>query len=200
MTPEHPALAPVRGGPPPAEERRALLIGGRASVLRRLAAALRQNGIGAEITTEVRDVPAEELRPYGAVAFDPAVTEGDRAAVREAFARAGVDAVFVDGPTPVVPVLAARMEQALDRTPAHRRPLTSLAADGHAVTVEVGAACHVELTVHRLDRLHRTRTRVLLDAPLEAGRHSAALDGKEARGRSFAVARGGGNVLVTAVR
>lgn len=66
----------------PGARRRVLLIGARVAVLAKLAAALRTIGIGADITRDATDVPAEELRGYGAVAFGRAVGEQERAAVR----------------------------------------------------------------------------------------------------------------------
>ncbi|MGW6462231.1 oxidoreductase, partial [Streptomyces sp. NPDC055078] len=104
--------------------RRVLLIGARAAVLARLAAALRTIGIGADITADATDVPAEELRTYGAVAFGPAVGAPERAAVRAAFDAAGTDVAYVDGLAPVVPVVVAQIEGALYRGPLERRRLT----------------------------------------------------------------------------
>ncbi len=66
----------------PGARRRVLLIGARVAVLAELAAALRTIGIGADITRDATDVPAEELREYGAVALRRAIGEQERAAVR----------------------------------------------------------------------------------------------------------------------
>lgn len=179
--------------------RRVLLIGARVAVLAKLAAALRTIGIGADITRDAHDVPADELRAYGAVAFGRAVTEEERAAVRRSFERAGVDVAYVDGLAPIVPLLVAQIEHALDRSPAERRRLTRLvAADGEA-GIEVTSPCRVRLTAYRLDRLYRTHTHEVFDGILEAGRHRIPLDGKAVKGESFVVARTSGSVLVEAM-
>ncbi|GAB2817548.1 oxidoreductase [Streptomyces daliensis] len=184
-----------------APPRRVLLVGARAPVLTRLAKALRQTGIGAEISREAAGASPEELRGYAAVAFDRAVGAEERRAVRAAFAAAGSDAVFLEGPAPVVPVLVAQTEQALDRAARGRRQLVALEASGTTVTVGTAVPCRVRLTAYRLDRLHRTRTRTreLLDTTLEAGTHSLELDARTARGESFVVARTTSNVLVVPV-
>jgi hypothetical protein len=179
--------------------RRVLLIGARVAVLAKLAAALRTIGIGADITHEVGEVHADELRGYGAVAFGRAVTEEERAAVRRSFVRAGVDVAYVDGLAPIVPLLVAQIEHALDRRPVEQRRLTRLvAADGEA-GVEVTSPCRVRLTAYRLDRLYRTHAQEVFDGVLEAGRHRIALDAKAVRGESFVVARTSGSVLVEAM-
>ncbi|OAH12528.1 oxidoreductase [Streptomyces jeddahensis] len=176
--------------------RRVLLIGARVAVLAKLAAALRTIGIGAEITTDAADVPADELRTYGAVAFGRAVSEGQRAAVRGAFKRAGVDVAYVDGLAPIIPLLVAQIEHALDRSPLEQRRLTRLvAADGEA-GVEVSSTCRVQLTAYRLDRLYRTHTHEVFDDILEPGKHRIALDAKATKGESFIVARTTDSVLV----
>jgi len=179
--------------------RRVLLIGARVAVLAKLAAALRTIGIGADITRDAHDVPADELRAYGAVAFGRAVTEEERAAVRRSFERARVDVAYVDGLAPIVPLLVAQIEHALDRSPAERRRLTRLvAADGEA-GIEVTSPCRVRLTAYRLDRLYRTHTHEVFDGILEAGRHRIPLVGKAVKGESFVVARTSGSVLVEAM-
>ncbi|GCB44207.1 oxidoreductase [Streptomyces sp. NL15-2K] len=179
--------------------RRVLLIGARAALLAKLAAALRIIGIGADITRDAHDVPADELRGYGAVAFGRAVTEGERAAVRRSFERAGVDVAYVDGLAPIVPLLVAQIEHALDRSPVERRRLTRLvAADGEA-DVEVTSPCRVSLTAYRLDRLYRAHIHEVFDGILEPGRHRIALDAKAVKGESFVVARTSGSVLVEAM-
>ncbi|MET9775480.1 oxidoreductase [Streptomyces sp. NPDC006367] len=193
------ALAALLDGPAPAS-RRVLLVGARVAVLARLAAALRTIGIGADITQDAAGIPAEELRAYDAVAFGRAVGEEQRAAVRHAFTRAGVDVAHVDGLAPIVPLLVAQIEHALDRTPAERRRLTRLTAAGDAAQIEVTSPCRVRITAYRLDRLHRTRTHEVLDGVLGPGGHRVALDAKTVRGESFLVARTPGSVLVTAVR
>lgn len=179
--------------------RRVLLIGARVAVLAKLAAALRIIGIGADITREVGDVPADELRAYGAVAFGRGITEEERAAVRRSFERAGVDVAYVDGLAPIVPLLVAQIEHALDRRPVEQRRLTHLvAADGEA-GVEVTSPCRVRLTAYRLDRLYRTHAQEVFDGVLEAGRHRISLDAKAVKGESFVVARSSGSVLVEAM-
>ncbi|MFI5684135.1 oxidoreductase [Streptomyces sp. NPDC051636] len=184
---------------PPATGRRVLLIGARVALLAKLAAALRTTGIGADITRDADDVPAEELRQYGAVAFGPTVGEGERAAVRRAFEQARADAAFVDGLAPIVPLLVAQIEHALDRSPLQQRRLTRLvAADGEAC-VEVTSPCRVRLTAYRLDRLSRTRAQEVFDGVLEPGRHRIALDAKAVKGESFLMARTSGSVLVEAM-
>jgi hypothetical protein len=187
------------GTDPAAGRRRVLLIGARVALLAKLAAALRTIGIGADIAHDADHVPAEELRGYGVVAFGRAVGPDERAAVRRAFERAGVDVAYVDGLAPIVPLLVAQIEHALDRSPAERRRLTRLvAADGEA-GVEVTSPCRVVLTAYRLDRLYRTRTRELFDGVLEPGRHRIALDAKAVKGDSYVVARTAGSVLVEAM-
>ncbi|MER6614298.1 oxidoreductase [Streptomyces xantholiticus] len=179
--------------------RRVLLIGARAAVLAKLAAALRQIGIGADIAHDAAGVPAEELRAYGAVAFGRAVGTGERAAVREAFDRAGADAVYVDEPAPIIPLLVAQIESALDRTPAEQRRLTCLAATGEEARIEVTSVCRVRLLAHRLDRLHRPHVQEIFDGTLEAGAHRIPLDAKAVKGQSFLVARTMGGVLAAPV-
>lgn len=179
--------------------RRVLLIGARVAVLAGLAAALRTIGIGADITHDASTVPAEELRAYGAVAFGPAIGAPERAAVRAAFASAGVDVAYVDGLAPVIPLLVAQVEHALDRGPLERRRLTGLTATGDEASVTVTSACRVQLLAYRLDRLHRTHTQHLFDGMLEPGTHRIPLDGRAVKGQSFVVARATGGVLVAPV-
>ncbi|WNZ07298.1 oxidoreductase [Streptomyces sp. 11x1] len=182
-------------GPEPSA-RRVLLIGARVAVLARLAAALRAIGIGADIAQDATGVPPEELRAYGAVAFGRAVGKADRDAVRAAFDRAGVQVAYVDGLAPIIPLLVAQIEHALDRSPAEQRRLTRLvAADGQA-GIEITSTCRVELTAYRLDRLYRPHTYRFFDGILPAGRHRIGLDPKAAKGESFIVARTSGTVLV----
>ncbi|NEA99431.1 oxidoreductase [Streptomyces sp. SID13726] len=189
----------LQGAGPEGARRRVLLIGARVAVLAKLAAALRTIGIGADITHGVVDVPADELRGYGAVAFGRAVSQEERAAVRHSFAHAGVDVAYVDGLAPIIPLLVAQIEHALDRSPVDQRRLTRLvAADGEA-GVEVTSPCRVRLTAYRLDRLYRTHAHEVFDGVLEAGRHRIALDAKAVRGESFVVARTSGSVLVEAM-
>jgi hypothetical protein len=179
--------------------RRVLLIGARVALLAKLAAALRIIGIGADITRDAHDVPADELRGYGAVAFGRAINEEERAAVRHSFERAGVDVAYVDGLAPIVPLLVAQIEHALDRSPVERRRLTRLVAAGGEAGVEVISPCRVRLTAYRLDRLYRTHVHEVFDGILEPGSHRIALDAKAVKGESFLVARTSGSVLVEAM-
>ncbi|GGZ38429.1 oxidoreductase [Streptomyces poonensis] len=182
--------------PDESASRRVLLIGARVAVLARLAAALRTIGIGADITQDAAAVPADELRAYGAVAFGRAVDEERRTAVRRSFERAGVDVAYVDGLAPIIPLLVAQIENALDRSPPERRRLVRLVAADGAAGVEVTSTCRVRLTAYRLDRLYRPRTQEIFDGTLPAGRHRIALDSKAVKGESFIVARSSGSVLV----
>ncbi|WP_324790302.1 oxidoreductase [Streptomyces sp. H51] len=193
------ALGALLDGDAPGTRRRVLLIGARVAVLARLAAALRTIGIGADIAHDADGVPAEELRGYGAVVFGRAVGEEQRAAVRRCFERAGVDVACVAALAPVVPVLVAQIEQALDRGPVERRRLTGLAVSGGEARVEVTSPCRVRLTAYRLDRLNRTRTVDVFDGVLEAGGHRVPLDTGAVKGEAFVVARTAGNVLVAPV-
>ncbi|KAB2975861.1 oxidoreductase [Streptomyces sp. SS1-1] len=179
-----------------APRRRVLLIGARVAVLARLAAALRTIGVGADITDDVDGVPADELRAYGAVAFGRGVGEEQRATVRRAFTDAGVDVVYVDGLAPIVPLLVAQIEHALDRSPLDRRRLTRLVAAGGEAGVEVTSPCRVRLTAYRLDRLYRTHTHEVFDGVLEPGRHRIPLDARAVKGEAYVVARTSGSVLV----
>jgi hypothetical protein len=176
--------------------RRVLLIGARVAVLAKLAAALRTIGIGAEITHDASGVPADELRTYGAVAFGRAVGERERGEVRAAFERAGAEVAYVDGLAPIIPLLVAQIEHALDRSPSELRRLTRLTAVDGTAGVEVTSACRVQLVAYRLDRLYRTHTRELFDGMLEPGEHRIPLDGRAVKGQSFLVARTTGSVLV----
>jgi hypothetical protein len=179
--------------------RRVLLIGARVALLAKLAAALRTIGIGTDITRDATDVPADELRTYGAVVFGRAVGEDERAAVRRCFQRAGVEVAYVEGLAPIIPLLVAQTEHALDRSPQELRRLTRLvAADGEA-GIEVTSTCRVRLTAYRLDRLSRTHAHEVFDGILETGRHRVALDARAVKGESFIVARTSGSVLVEAM-
>ncbi|MGX4688563.1 oxidoreductase [Streptomyces sp. JNUCC 63] len=193
------ALGALLDGGGPAPRRRVLLIDARVAVLARLAAALRTIGIGADITRDVHDVHAGELRQYGAVAFGRAIGPEERAAVRAAFERAGADAAYVGGLAPVIPLLVAQIEHALDRGPVERRRLTRLTASEGAAEVEVTSSCRVRLTAYRLDRLYRTHTQEVFDGLLEPGRHRIPLDARAVKGESFVVARTSGSVLVAAM-
>ncbi|WP_406390474.1 oxidoreductase [Streptomyces sp. NBC_00887] len=183
----------------PAARRRVLLIGARVAVLAKLAAALRTIGTGADITQDAAGVPAAELRGYGAVVFGRAVTDAERTAVREAFGRAGADVAYVDGTAPVIPLLVARIENALDRTPPSGRRLLGLTVTDGTACLEVSSTCRVSLVAYRLDLLHRTRTDEVFDGVLAAGEHRIPLGARVAEGRSALVARSAGSVLIATV-
>ncbi|MEU8893141.1 oxidoreductase [Streptomyces sp. NPDC048442] len=177
--------------------RRVLLIGTRVAVLAKLAAALRTINIGAEIAEDADRVPPVEIRTYGAVAFGRTIAEHEKAAVRAAFDRAGVEPAYVEGLAPIIPLLVAQIEHALDRSPMEQRRLTRLVAADDEAGVEVTSACRVQLVAYRQDRLHRTHAQVVFEGLLEAGKHRIPLDERATRGRSFIVARTMGGVLVT---
>jgi hypothetical protein len=189
------ALRPLldTAGPAP---RRVLLVGDRVAVLARLAAALRTIGIGAEITRDAARVPPAELRTYGAVAFGATVPTGERTQVRAAFAHAGVNVTYVDGLAPIVPLLVAQVEHALDTAPVGRRRLTRLARSGDDAGIDVTSTCRVRVLAYRLDRLRRARTQEVFDGVLGPGHHRIPLDGGLRRSRSFLVARTTDSVLV----
>jgi len=105
-----------------------LLVGARAAVLSKLADALRQSGVRAVIARDVSGMSAAELRGFGAVAFGRAVGQAERESVQAAFEQAGADVVRVDGLAPVIPVLVAQVQQALDRGGRSGRQLTGLHA------------------------------------------------------------------------
>jgi hypothetical protein len=193
------ALASLLDGTDHDGRRRVLLIGARVGLLAKLAAALRTIGVGADIAHDVSGVPADELRAYGAVAFGRAIGQEERAAVRRAFEDAGVDVAYVDGLAPIVPLLVAQIEHALDRSPVEQRRLTGLVAAGGEAGVEVTSPCRVRITAYRLDRLYRTHAHEVFDGILDAGRHRIALDAKAVKGEAFVVARTSGGVLVQAV-
>lgn len=182
-----------------AVRRRVLLIGARVAVLAKLAAALRTIGVGAEIAADAAGVPPDELRTYGAVAFGRAVPAATREGVRAAFGGAGLQVAYVDSLAPIVPLLVAQIEHALDDSPLERRRLTRLAAADGAADVEITSTCRVQLIAHRLDRLSRTQIHEVFDGVLEPGEHRIALDAKATKGESFVVARTTDSVLVAPI-
>ncbi|MGX2993565.1 oxidoreductase [Streptomyces sp. JNUCC 64] len=190
------ALRALLAAPTGPARRRVLLIGDRVAVLARLAAALRTIGIGAEITRDAARVPADELRTYDAVAFGASVPTAERTLVRAAFDHAGVRIPCVDGLAPIVPLLVAQVEHALDAARAGRRRLTDLVTTRGDAGVDVTSTCRVRLLAYRLDRLRRTRTHEVFDGVLGPGHHRIPLDGGVRRGRSFLVARTTDSVLV----
>jgi hypothetical protein len=129
---------------------------------------------------------------YGVVAFGRSVRAADRARLRAQFSAADPEVVFVDGYAPIIPLLVAQFEQALDRRPLGRRTIVDAAVRGGIVDVELRAPCRLRITAYRLGALHRTRERVVFDRDVEAGLHSAALGSRAARSRtSFVVIRAG---------
>lgn len=173
-------------------DRRVLLVGPRTGLFARLAAALRTSGIGADITREAAGAHEEELRAYGALAFDRTVGEDERSAVRAALAAAHATAVCVEPLAPVVPLLAAQLEQALG--PRHPGPhlLAALTAAPGEARLVTTAAARIRLTGYHRDRLRRTHAHPLFDSRPEPGEHRLPLDARIA----FVVARTDGEVLV----
>ncbi|MER6912152.1 oxidoreductase [Streptomyces sp. NPDC000594] len=203
-------------------DRRALLLGAGTGVLPRLAAALRAAGVGADLTRDLGTLPVAELRRYGAVVFGRGVGARVRSEVLETLRTAGADAVRVSGLAPVVPLLVAQVEEALDRGPCELRRLTGLTAlpegpaptegaagpgagPGSARTAEVEVAvatvCRVRLDAFRLDRSRGPRQTTVLDATFPPGRHRVPLPPRPSddtsRPHSFLVARALGQVLIT---
>lgn len=169
-----------------------LLIGKRASVLTRLAEALHDRGIEAEQVADVTGGRDAQYEAYQVVAFGRAVRESDRARMREGLARANPEVVFVDGYAPVIPLLVAQFEQALDRRPRARRLLRDAAVHSGLVDVELRSPCRLEVTSYRLGAFHRTRQRTVFDREVGAGPHSATLDSRTARAKqAFVVIRAG---------
>ncbi|WP_030781196.1 hypothetical protein [Streptomyces sp. NRRL S-920] len=194
------ALGQLLASEAPQTRRRVLLIGPRVALLAKLAAALRTIGIGAEIAADAADVPPDELRTYGAVAFGRTVTDETRRSVRSAFDRAGVEVAYVDGLAPIVPLLVAQIEYALDRSPQEQRRLTGLAACREAARLQITSTCRVQLIAYRVDRLSRAHVHEVFDEVLEAGEHRVPLAAKATKGDSYVVARTSTSVLVTPTR
>jgi hypothetical protein len=179
------------------DNRRVLLIGRRASVLTKLVAALAARDIEADV---VHDAGYEAIRGeadragggYGVVAFGRAVKATDRARLRESFTDADPDVVFVDGYAPIIPLLVAQFEQALDRRPLGRRAIVDAAVRGGVVDVELRIPCRLRIIAYRLDALYRTHEKTLFDREVEAGAHSAAFGPRAGRSRNtFVVIRAG---------
>ncbi|MGV9881386.1 oxidoreductase [Streptomyces sp. NPDC003006] len=191
------ALGRLLASDAPQTRRRVLLIGARVALLAKLAAALRTIGIGAEIAADAAGVPPDELRTYGAVAFGRAVPDETRRSVRSAFEQAGVEVSYVDGLAPIVPLLVAQIEYALDRSPQEQRRLTGLAACRDAARLQVTSTCRVQLIAYRTDRLSRTHIHEVFDEVLEPGEHRVPLSAKATKGDSYVVARTSTSVLVT---
>ncbi|MGW5733722.1 MULTISPECIES: oxidoreductase [unclassified Streptomyces] len=183
----------------PAARRRVLLIGARVAVLAKLAAALRTIGVGAEIAADAAGVPPDELRTYGAVAFGRSVPAATRAGVRAAFEGAGLHVAYVDGLAPIIPLLVAQIEHALDRSPLELRRLTRLAATDGSAGVGITSTCRVQLIAYRIDRLSRTQVHEVFDGVLEPGEHHIELDAKATKGESYVVARTTDSVLTAPI-
>ncbi|MEU6763087.1 oxidoreductase [Streptomyces sp. NPDC046853] len=183
----------------PTARRRVLLIGARVAVLAKLAAALRTIGIGAEIAADAAGVPPDELRTYGAVVFGRAVSAETREGVRASFDAAGIRIAYVDGLAPIIPLLVAQIEDALDPSPLEQRRLMRLGAVDGTADVEITSTCRVQLIAYRLDRLSRTQVHEVFDGVLEPGEHRVTLDAKATKGDSFVVARTTDSVLVAAI-
>ncbi|MFJ2743302.1 oxidoreductase [Streptomyces sp. NPDC087440] len=184
-------------GAAPLLRRRVLLIGSRVAVLAKLAAALRTINIGAEIAADADRVPPTEIRTYGTVLFGSSIAEHEKEAVRAAFERAGVEPAYLDGLAPIIPVLVAQIENALDQSPPEQRRLVRLVAADDEAGVEVSSTCRVQLYAYRQDRLHRTHAQLVFEGLLEAGKHRIPLDEKATRGQSYIVARTLASVLTT---
>lgn len=172
-----------------------LLIGKRASVLTRLAEALRTRGIEAEQTGEVTEAGVTRLAGdggYRVVAFGRSVREPDRTRMREAITAANPDVVFVDGYAPIIPLFVAQFEQAFDRRPRGRRLLVDASVQDGLVDLELRSPCRLRIVSYRLGALYRTHERTVFDREVEAGTHSAALDTRTARAKqAFVVIRAG---------
>jgi hypothetical protein len=167
-----------------------LLIGKRASARTRLAAALAARGIDADQVNDVRQVVTGG--GYGVVAFCRAVRAADRERLRESFAEADSDVVFVDGYAPIIPLQVAQLEQALDRRPLGRRAIVDASVRGGIVDIELRVPCLLQITAHWLNAPFRRHEKTVFDREVEAGAHSAALGWRAGRARNaFVVIRAG---------
>ena len=183
------------------DSRRVLLIGRRAAVLSRLAEALTAKGIE---TAQCQDLAgaaeASAQGGYGVVAFGRAVKAADRERLREEFAQTDPDVVFVDGYAPIVPLLVAQFEQALDRRPLGQRVIVDAAVRGGIVDVELRSPCRLRIVSYRPAALHRTHVRTVFDQDVAAGTHSAALGAWTARSHNaFVVIRAGDETVALPV-
>ena len=174
-----------------------LLIGKRTSVLTKLAAALAAQGIEADQVHDVRYEPTggEVERAdggYSVVAFGRAVRAADRERLRKSFTDADPDVVFVDGYAPIIPLLVAQFEQALDRRPLGGRAIVDAAVRGGIVDVELRVSCRLRITLYRLGALYRTHEKTVFDRDVAPGAHSATLGWRTGRARhTFVVIRAG---------
>jgi hypothetical protein len=174
-----------------------LLIGKRASVRTRLAAALGARGVETDQVNDVRQVTAGGADGrlgggYSVVGFCRSVKAADRERLRGFLTEADSDLVFVDGYAPVIPLLVAQFEQALDRRPLGRRAIVDASVRGGIVDVDLRVPGRLRITAHWLDALHWTHEKSLFDREVEAGAHSAALGWRVGRARNaFVVIRAG---------
>jgi len=169
-----------------------LLIGKRTSVLTKLAAALAAQGIEADQTQDFEGGELARSGGYGVVAFGRAVKPAARERLRKTLTDGDPDVVFVDGYAPIIPLLVAQFEQALDRRPLGQRRIVDAAVRDGVVDVELRAPCRLRIVSYRLDALYRTHERSVFDRDVEAGTHSATLGGRTARSRNaFVVIRAG---------
>ena len=169
-----------------------MLVGKRASVLTRLAEALRAQGIEAERLPALDRSGPGRLEGFDAVAFGRAVREADRVRMRAAFTAANPETVYVDGYAPIVPLLVAQFEQALDRRPRTARLLRDASVRDGIVDLELRTRTRLRIISYRLDALYRTHERVVFDRDADAGPHSATLDARTGRSASaFVVIRAG---------
>lgn len=161
-------------------------------MLTRLAEALRGEGIDADQVQNVTGAGIEPRAGYRVVAFGRAVKAADRDRLRKRFTELDPYVVFVDGYAPIIPLLVAQFEQALDQRPLGTRVLVDASVRRGIVDVELRAACRLRITSYRLDALYRTHERTVFDQQVEAGTHSAAVSARAARSRNaFVVIRAG---------
>jgi hypothetical protein len=187
------------------DERRVLLIGATAApgrdtrLLARLAAALRAEGIEADQVPVATGAGARPRAGYRVVAFGRAVRRPDRERLRRALLEADPEVVFVDGYAPVIDLLAAQVEQALDRRPLGRRAIVDASVRGGIVDLELRVPCRLRITAYRLGALNRARVSELFDRQVAAGAHSAALGARAAgRRKVFVVIRADGETVALA--
>ncbi|MBH1938194.1 oxidoreductase [Streptomyces sp. AV19] len=185
----HPAAYAAEPPPPPPPSR-VLLLGRRPASLSRLAAALRAAGIGVDVGRDVTGTAPEELREYGVVLPDASV---ELPSVRREFAEAGVSPAFVGDSASPLPVLVARIEQALARGVPDPR-VTALSLEAGTARLELSTACRVRVTSYRRDRLGRVRVGELFEGRLGAGTHGVGA-GSVGRGWVVVVRTFGGVVV-----
>lgn len=160
-------------------------------MLTRLAEALTAKGIETEQCQDVAGADVPSARGgYGVVAFGRSVKAADRERLRKEFAQTDPDVVFVDGYAPIVPLLVAQFEQALDRRPLGRRVIVDAAVRGGIVDVELRSPCRLRIVSYRPVAFHRMQVRTVFDQDVVTGAHSAALGARTARSHNaFVVIR-----------